>query len=170
MENQTSKLALLDTLRRERAEWELLLAEVGEARMHDPGVMGDWTFKDLLCHLTAWQVPMLARLHWARGAAAPPSPWPPEFNPRRDQDRINAFIHERTRDLPLEAVLREARHTWDHLETGLAALPEAVLLDPQHFAWMNGKPLGPEAVFHSTMHYHNDHEADVRAWLGGKGQ
>lgn len=48
-----AKTGLLDWARRERAAWELLLAEVGEARMSTPGAMGDWTFRDLLCCLAS---------------------------------------------------------------------------------------------------------------------
>ena len=53
MDQPTTKAALLERVRRERADWERLLAEVGEARMEEPGPMGQWTFKDLQAHLTA---------------------------------------------------------------------------------------------------------------------
>ena len=62
MDQPTTKAALLERVRRERADWERLLAEVGEARMEEPGPMGQWTFKDLQAHLTAWQRHGLAPL------------------------------------------------------------------------------------------------------------
>jgi hypothetical protein len=46
-----TKAKLIDWARRERAGWEQLLADVGEARMSEPGPMGDWSFRDLLAHL-----------------------------------------------------------------------------------------------------------------------
>ena len=167
MGRPTTKAALLDWARRERAGWELLLAEVGEAHIHEPGAMGEWTFKDLLVHLTTWQRHELAPLEQARGGERPAPPRPAGLDPHRDQDRINGFVHERTRDRPLSEVLREGRRTWDRLEEGLAVLPEAALVDPHHFAWMEGEALGPAVVYHATAHFHNGHEADVRAWLAG---
>lgn len=66
---------------------------------------------------------------------------------------------------PLAATLRASRRTWDRLEEGLATLPEAALTDPGHFSWMEGKALGPAVVRDATAHFHQDHEAEVRAWL-----
>jgi hypothetical protein len=44
-------LALLDQRQR---DWETTLGEVGAARMDRPGVNGDWSFKDIVAHLTGW--------------------------------------------------------------------------------------------------------------------
>lgn len=49
-----SKQQLIEQIRQERAGWEALLAEIGEAQMTQPNTMGDWSFKDVLVHLTAW--------------------------------------------------------------------------------------------------------------------
>ena len=38
---------MLDIMSAERAQWEGLLAQVGEARMAEPGVAGDWSVKDM---------------------------------------------------------------------------------------------------------------------------
>jgi hypothetical protein len=168
MERPMTRAALLDWVRRERAGWELLLAEVGEARMAAPGAMGAWTFKDLLIHLTAWQQHEQAPLERALAGERPAPPWPAGLDPHRDQDRINQFVYEATRDRPLAEVLREGRRTWDRLEEGLAALPEAALTDPHHFAWLGGEALGPSVVRDVTAHFHQDHEADLRAWLAGR--
>ncbi len=167
MGNRTSRAGLVDWARRERAGWELLLAEVGEARMDEPGPMGRWTFKDLIVHLTAWQQFEQAPLVQAGGGDHPAPPWPAGLDPHRDQDEINQFVYEGGRDRPPLEVVREGRRMWDQLEEGLSKLPEAALIDPHHFDWMGGKALGPAVVRDATAHYHQDHEADVRAWLAG---
>ena len=46
-EKMPTKGEVLAAIDRERDMWETLLVEVGEARMLEPGAMGDWTFKDL---------------------------------------------------------------------------------------------------------------------------
>ena len=59
MTETPSKRALLEQIERERAFWEGLVAEVGEARMLQPGATGEWTFKDVVAHLNGWRV-----RHW----------------------------------------------------------------------------------------------------------
>jgi alpha-ketoglutarate-dependent taurine dioxygenase len=102
MDEGATKARLIDWARRERAGWELLLADVGE-----------------------------------------------------------------THELPLPAVLDEARQVWDRLEEGLTLLPEQALSDPAYYSWTNGEALGPLVVREATAHFHQDHEAAVRSWLAG---
>jgi hypothetical protein len=162
-----TKAALLDWARRERAGWELLLAEVGEARMNEPGGMGDWSFKDLLSHLTAWQLFAQGPLEESLLGDCPAPPWPADLNPEQDQGLINRAIYERTRELQVAAVIREGRVAWNQLEEGLSALSEEALRAPRRTAESNGEPLGAMVVREATAHFHQDHEAAVRAWLAG---
>jgi hypothetical protein len=162
-----AKARLLDWARRERAGWELLLAEVGEARMTEPGPMGDWSFKDLLAHLTAWQLYAQGPLEEALHGDCPTPPWPANLNPEEDQTLINRAIHERTRQLSVVEVIREGRLAWDQLEAGLSALPEEVLTRPQPTQSETSEPLGAMVVREATAHFHQDHEAALRAWLAG---
>jgi hypothetical protein len=167
MDMTGSKSALLDWARRERAGWELLLAEVGAARMGEPGPMGEWSFKDLLAHLTAWQRHAQAPLDEALRGERPAPPWPAGLDPESDQGAINRAVFERTRDLPVAEVIREGRRAWDRLEDGIATLPEEALLAPPRGAQATAEPLGPMVVREATAHFHQDHEAAVRAWLAG---
>ena len=59
-ETTPTKGEVLAAIDRERDAWETLLVEVGEARMLEPGAMGDWTFKDLTAHITGWRARSLA--------------------------------------------------------------------------------------------------------------
>ena len=42
MNDTMTKDKLLNTMHESRGEWDALLAEVGEGRMQQPGVEGDW--------------------------------------------------------------------------------------------------------------------------------
>lgn len=162
---RATKDGLLGWARRERAGWEALLAEVGAGRMAIGGAMGDWTFKDLLAHLGEWRRFGQAPLAQALGDERPAPPWPATLNPHEDQDQINATIHARTRDLPVETLIREGRLLWDELEAALTAIDEAALTTPGHFPWLPDAALGPTVLRDATCHYHQDHEADLRDWL-----
>ena len=45
------KTTFIETLLARRAAWEALFAEVGEARMLQPGVAGEWSVKDVIAHV-----------------------------------------------------------------------------------------------------------------------
>ena len=64
-ETEPTKGEVLAAIDRERDAWETLLVEVGEARMLEPGAMGEWTFKDLTAHITGWRARALQRLEAA---------------------------------------------------------------------------------------------------------
>ena len=66
MSAPSTKAELLATMRRVRAEWNALMAAVGEARMGEPDVVGTWSVRDAIAHLSAYE-----RWTAARGRADP---------------------------------------------------------------------------------------------------
>jgi Mycothiol maleylpyruvate isomerase N-terminal domain len=55
MGTSLSKTQLLTELRNEQAAWKALLDEIGEAHMTQPDVVGGWSIKDIVAHLTGWR-------------------------------------------------------------------------------------------------------------------
>src|SRR3954463_1532645 len=97
-----------------RQRWRALVADVGPNRLEQPGAMGDWTFKDVAAHLTAWRRRTVARLEAAaRGEPEPPAPWSAELPGDAEDDPINDWIHERTKDRPAAELLAEADAVYD---------------------------------------------------------
>jgi Protein of unknown function (DUF1706) len=168
METSTNKATVLEALRRERVGWEALLAEVGEERMLQPGAAGEWTFKDVAAHLSAWRRRSIARLAAAsRGEPTPPNEWPAGLE---DDDEINAWFHEIDRDRPLPDVLRESREQFGQLEALVQAFPEQELLDPGRFPELEGQSLGAAIVSGLYFgHLHEEHDPAIRAWLATLG-
>ncbi|MBD0328165.1 MAG: ClbS/DfsB family four-helix bundle protein, partial [Pyrinomonadaceae bacterium] len=72
-----NKAELLENLNTECANWDALLAEVGEGRMMQPGVVGDWSVKDVTAHLTTWE---RRPLEWLRAAQHGGTPRPPDWS------------------------------------------------------------------------------------------
>lgn len=156
----TSKAQLLDSLKAEQAGWEALLRDIGEEHMTQPDVAGGWSIKDIVAHLTGWRRRTVGRFQAAlRHEPAPPPEWPAHLH---DDDEINAWIYAANRDRPLADVLRESREVFDQLLATFDAFPEAELLDPARFPWLEGTPLSGGELF---AHFHEEHEPDMRAWL-----
>lgn len=155
---------VLSAIERERAAWEALLAEVGEARMLEPGPMGDWTFKDLVAHLTGWRARSLQRLEAAANGQPAPAPvWPAAL---QTDDEINAWIHGVNKDRLLGEVVGESRESYARLAEIVQMLPEEALTDPSYFPWTEGNALG-EVIASGAFfgHLHDEHEPDIRRWL-----
>jgi hypothetical protein len=165
-----NKSELLSWLKDENRKWEALLAEVGPERMDRPGVNGDWSMKDLVAHLNGWNRWLLVRVQAAaRGEPQPPPPWPANLE---EDDEINAWIHESARSRPVSDVVDETRRVLEQLFAVLQALPEDVRIEELtdgetfHMVWIGDERFAAGDFFD---HLHDDHEADVRAWLARTG-
>jgi hypothetical protein len=156
-----SKAQLLTDLQDEQAQFDALLGEIGEAHMIQPGVTGDWSIKDIVAHLTSWRRRTVASFQAAlRHESAFVPPWPSNLE---EADDINAWIYAANQDRPLSDVLEESRAIFERLLATLSAIPEAELFEPKRFDWLEGEPMSAAAFF---GHFHEEHEPDMRAWLG----
>lgn len=173
MEQLSTREDLLVTVQGLREDLDRIIAEAGEERMEQPGSFGEWTFKDLIAHLTGWRLVTAARLEAGLSGEEPVFPWPARLDEAHDLDdgdvdEINRWFFEANRNKPLADVLRESNETFERVERAIIALPEDDLLMPERFAWVNwtGDGLGPAVVRGTYSHYHQDHEPDIRAWIG----
>lgn len=159
-----SKGQVLEAIDREREAWERLLAEVGEARMIEPGAMGEWSFKDLAAHLTGWRARSLRRLEaTALNQPEPPSPWPDGLS---NDDEINDWIYEENRDRLLGEVIDESRESYARLAEIVQLLPDDALTDPARFSWLEGTSLADAITGGGFFgHFYEEHEPGIRRWL-----
>ena len=156
----SAKRQLLDRVHQQRAHWDALLAEVGEERMELPGVTDDWTFKDIVAHLTAWWRREVGCVEAVRRGEQP-VPHPDQ----RDVQVINQWTYLTNRDRPLPDVLRDAQAAWQQFEAALQAIPEQDLAESGRFDWLDGQALGPRFVEDFMTHLHEEHEPLIRKWL-----
>ena len=163
MSTNMSKAQLLAELQNEQAAWEALLSAIDDARMTEPGVAGDWSIKDIVAHLTGWRQRTVSRFKAALQHQPMPAPsWPSHL---QTDDEINDWIYASNRDRSLSAILQEDRAVFQQLVDTLSAFPEAELIDPQRFEWLEGEPLSGAIIF---GHFHEEHEQDIRAWLSNQ--
>jgi hypothetical protein len=161
MTGEAKREALIERIEGVRERWRRLVGDVHPDRLEEPGAMGDWTFKDVAAHLTAWRRRTVSRLEAAaRDEPEPPTPWPPELADAED-DPINAWIHDRTKDRPAAELLREADAVYDDFIAAIRALPLDAVTSPNRFAWLEGTALA-DADFGGHL---DEHEPDVRRWL-----
>jgi hypothetical protein len=151
---------------REHQAWRDLVAQVGEDRMTEPGPMGEWSFRDLIVHLLGWRDRTIGRLEAvAAGQPDPPDRWPADLPGGDDDDTINDWIQAQGADRSVAELLATADASYGRLAAALAAIPASVLRDPAGIPWLEGEA----AVDVDWLsHYHDEHEASVRAWLASR--
>jgi len=157
-----TKTEFRELLRSGRAAWEALLAEVGEARMTQPGLAGAWSVKDIIAHVTWFEREMVGML---RAKALVGSEWW-----GLPQDERNAAVFEQNRGRALADVLSEARAVHQELVEAVEALSDDDLNDPRRFAGMPADWIPWEVLDGNSFGHYPDHMSAIRAWLQGKDQ
>lgn len=158
----TEKAQIMATLREEFDRWEILLVGIREEQITTPHLVGEWSIKDIVAHLTAWQERSVARLEAARHNREPMYPkWPPELDAEseKDLDQINAWIYKIHQEEPWTDVHREWKERYLHfLELG-EVIPERDLFDAARYPWLDGYQLS--AVLTGSYEHHKEHREPV---------
>ncbi len=162
MTDPANKKEMVNIANGERASWEALLRQVGVDRMELRGVCGEWSVKDIIAHLTAWERRALAGL---RAAQEGVWPQPPEWPVNLGEEGTTAWIFAAHRGRQLQDVLNESRTVFDELIQAFSPLTDQDLTEPGRFEWTQGRSLQALIRENSSEHY-QDHSRGVRAWLG----
>lgn len=141
----------------ERRLLEVTLARLSHAQMLLPGVDGEWSVKDALAHISAWERWMISWTISLLQGEKPdtPEPW--------DVERINAGTFARVKDTPLADVLEEFRQSyWDSL-----ALAETLSEQQLQTVYSETWPMGPlwTGIAANTNWHYKEHRLDIQKWL-----
>ena len=140
--------------------------EAGHARLEsalgglDDDVMDDridveWTRKDVLAHIEAWErrvVDLVERLR----AGDPPSD-------RVETDELNARFHAADRDRTLADVRAGERAAYERILAAIDGAGDEELFDGGHFAWTDGDRLADWFRSNGDEHYDEHLEQLTRA-------
>jgi hypothetical protein len=151
------KSDLLTTLRNERQAWEALLAEVAEHGMTEPGLAGDWTAKDIVAHVTWYELETAVMLE--EQALVGSDLW------QLPQDERNIPIHEENKDRDLEDVLAEAENVFERLIAAIESLTEEELSNALHFREMPDEWEPWKVIATNSYEHYHQHIPGIRAWL-----
>jgi hypothetical protein len=151
--------------------WQELLASLGVEQINVPLAPSDWTVKDVVAHLWFWQEASIARMEAALNNTEPKYPeWWELFgsDPEEDVDRTNAWNYERNRDKPWLKVYADWKAQFKHYLELAQQVTEGDLLETGRYAWMGGYALSASSK--GTLEHHQEHYADLSAWLQEHGK
>ncbi|MBL8164964.1 MAG: ClbS/DfsB family four-helix bundle protein, partial [Anaerolineae bacterium] len=105
MHEQLDKEKLLDLMRSEFAFAQRTLLLIPENQLDTPGIDGEWSVRDALAHMVAWQ--RLA-LDWVSTAQRGEKPIMPAPGYRWSEiDKLNADMHARDKGRAINDLLAE---------------------------------------------------------------
>jgi len=144
-----------DSLARERGKLLAALDGLSEEEMTRPGVAGQWSVRDVLAHILAWEEEAVTRL----GLLA--ADRPQDFARITNEEELNAWnarAHQRYAGLPLAEVMRRLELVQGRVLAGLDSLSDERL----------GTDEGPVPVHNwlpeCTYAHEQEHCADILAW------
>ena len=160
MEEITTKTELLRRVVEGRAALEALLEPIPAEQMLVSGVEADWSLKDILAHIAAWEDKMTAVFAAVQSSDATPD-WP---TTDAAVDQLNADFYAANRDKPLDQVQQEFAAAYPQAYAAVRAMPEADLFDSERYPWREGRPLW-YLVGGNTFWHYEEHIPNIKAWL-----
>ncbi len=145
---------LLAELGREWAKIERTCAGLGEAGMLAAGVEAEWTVKDVLAHLSAWEKYLLDRLGYVLTGQQPRYPVMTSWD---DVHRFNAQVYAENRDRPLTSVIIEFRSLYQGVVTVIEALSDEQLNRPYTYDFPDDSLTLLQLIRANTYEHYREH-------------
>ena len=124
-----------------------------------PGLIGDWSVRDLLAHVGYWAGHAVEAVHAAEDGR------PGEYGlDEPPTDDVNATVLRVARQTPLEAVRKREAASFDALVTWLGRM-DPTLLEVE----LGDGSTVEETVRGDGVDHYRQHAADLRALLEGRG-
>lgn len=153
---------LLKALAASRAEVDDSLAGLTDEQMVEPGVLNHWTLKDVLAHLTAWEVELVTALgKLARGQTPKPV-----GETDAETDALNAKWHTDYQARPLDRVLADYHRVRPQTIRQVERLTDADLT--AQLKWLKGGTLH-DLILSETIEHDTEHLPHIREWRKAKG-
>jgi len=151
MTRQNSKAQLLKDIHSERGRLEKTLATLSADEMIRPGIVGNWSVKDVLAHLVEWE---RLFLDWYRCGKEGRSPIiQPVGMSKTVMDRLNAQLYEQNWLRDLENVLADFHASYKETLEAVQEIPEQDMFSSGRFAWTGRLVLADYIAGNSCNHY-----------------
>jgi hypothetical protein len=159
-----NKDEILDALEDERENMLEILDRLSPEQLVEPGVVGEWSIKDILVHLSLWEAE-LVKLLWQAGQGQKPTTL--HFS-KVDVDATNQEWHQNYRDRPFERVFDDFINVRKQTIRRLEKFSEAELSSPDHYPWTDHKAL-EEWVANDSYQHEAEHAIQIKEWRVRKG-
>ncbi len=171
MPRPQSKSELIEAIDREYSQLHTLIANMSASQMTEDGLVGTWSAKDVLAHLTEWQQMALG---WYRAGLKNQMPQLPAPGYKwRQTPELNDAIYQKHRTRSLKAVRDGFYKSHAEIVQVIQALPNETLFGRNQYEWTGNNTLGTYFVSATSSHYlwaRNEIKKGLRARSQKKGE
>ena len=161
---------ILAALREQFERWEELLASLSEAQITEPHFDFDWSIKDVMAHLWAWQQISITRMEAGGLEREPHYPeWLANIGRdwEEDADLVNALTFENNHSKPWSEIHGNWRAGFLRFLDAGSQISERNLLDGDRYPWLRGYSLA--FILVASYDHHQEHFEKLTAWLQEQG-
>ncbi len=151
MPRPTTKKQLLETIEAEQNALEQFLVSLSAAQMTQPGVVGEWSVKDVLAHLLEWQDMVLDWHSTALKGKVPAVP--AEGLSWAQLPQLNQRIYEKHCGRHLADIQKEFKASHKKCVSLIQSLSEEDLFTRGRYAWTKSTTLGAYFIGCTSSHY-----------------
>jgi hypothetical protein len=137
---------------------------LSDKALQEPGVVGDWSVKDILIHINLWEAEMIKLLFQVRKGQRPDH----ADITAADVDRINAEWQQENRLRPLDQVMADFHDVRKQTLRQLENFSDEELSQPGRFPGLGENPLKEWIAGDSYVH-ETEHADQVLAWRKQRG-
>jgi hypothetical protein len=155
---------ILDALEDERENFLEAIDGLNDEALLLPGVVGDWSIKDILHHLTMWEAE-LVKLLWEVSQGLRPS----------FLNFTEKIVDEMNAAWAIEGQARDYDQIWDDFQAvrkqtvrRLSAFSDTDLNDPGRYSWLKDHPLW-DWIAENSFGHEKEHTAQIKEWRLKKG-
>lgn len=128
---------ILDALDTTRERLLLAIEPLPDEALEQPGAVGDWSVRDVLAHLAAWESELITGLMRLDQGKKPEH----LLAATADRNAYNARRYEENKGRDLDRVFADFQDARTQLEGWLDEFSERALNDPNRYQALNGQPL-----------------------------
>lgn len=159
-----TKDELLDALEDEREKLLETIEGLSDEAMLEPGVIGEWSVKDTLSHLSQWEAELVKLLWQAQQGIRPTG----LRYTQEEVDAVNAAWQAAHKDRELDSVLSDMQAVRKQTIRRIEGFNNRDLNDAQRWPWLRGEPLWKVIEVDSFGH-EAEHAAQIQDWRARRG-
>ncbi len=154
-----TKAQMLKDIRAERQKLEDALQGLTDADMAKTAAAGEWSVKDILAHIAAWEKSFLK---WYQAGLRGEKQVMPEWSKPGVLDAINKDIYERNLNRQLADVKKEFYASYKLVFKTVQQIPEGDMFTPAKYDW-TGKSTLANYIWSNTGEHYFDHIAMIES-------
>lgn len=158
------KEELISVLTTGRDDFLKILQGLSDQEMETPGVVEQWSIKDILVHLTRWEAEIV-KLLWQATQGIKPST--AHFRGTSIDD-VNKRWYEESQSRTLKIVMSDFLGVRKQTLRRVEEISDSVLTNPKQYTWLEGKPLW-EWIAEDSFEHEAEHGDQIRVWLNKQG-